>query len=142
MTFSHHDGKSLFFKSQPKFLPGFISRQFRTPSVAILNGCGNFKPDHTELVNTLNWHGITTVIATSTDVDSLMAADFFGILAAQLTENASNPNHRIADAYFKAIRTLWDTRTEQGAETTWGPRALIYSLVGNGALRLCTPQGQ
>jgi len=139
MTFSHHDGDALFFRSKVKLPSGSVNRLFKAPSIAIMNGCGLFKPDHTGFVERLNWRGVTALIATATDVDALMAADFFSLLDQYLRQQSTNGSSRLADAYFDTVRRLWDTNVGEGNPNKWGPRALIYSLAGNGALRICTP---
>jgi hypothetical protein len=69
-------------------------------------------------------------VATTTSVDPIMAGKYFNLLAERLETNKNLPDYSLSKAHFDAVRDL-KTKESYGAE------ALIYSLLGNGALRVC-----
>ena len=100
------------------------------PSIAILAGCGTARPGATEVIRKLNGHGVSAVIATSTTVLAPMAGKFVAILISMLKDNSTDANYTIDQAKFDAVNEL---------SQTYGAPAFIFTFLGNGNLRLCTP---
>ncbi len=130
---SHHDNNKLFFDKEyenPFILSVNINRTFAPPSVAIINACGTAKPGAYDFVSELNQRGISAIVATSTEVNSVMSGHFMRLLIETLREHAA---YSLSRAVFEAIRSL----SKIPAESPYGARALIYSVIGNGSLTLC-----
>jgi len=79
------------------------------------------------------------VIATSTEVDPIMAGDFLDTLATVLKENEKNEKFNISAAHFKTLQ-LMRSKIPPDGNNKYGPRVLEYTLVGNGNVRLCPPK--
>lgn len=133
VVLSHHNRNQLSFDSDDMAQSDAIQRRFSQPSIAIFNGCGTAKAGANEFIRQLNARGIGTVIATSAEVEGIMAGDFMNCLNAILQQHENDTGYTIAEAYLDTIRCL---RTEKGH----GARALKYTLLGNGNLRLCLPK--
>ena len=135
VTLSHHSSGKLCF-SDPACSRGEsikeanIWRGFPLPSLAVINACGTAAPGASEFVRHLNSRGIQTVIATSATVDGEMAGNFLQLLMDQLRAS-TNPLYTVSDAKFDAVKVLGKT---------YGPKALVYSFLGNDSLRACVPQ--
>jgi hypothetical protein len=135
---SHHDRNRLFFNRDtetPFILSANITRRFSRPSIAIVNACGTAGPGAHDLVLQLNRMGITSVIATATEVNSEMSGHFLALLLSMLRDHASDTAYTIGRAKFDAVRALSQTPIAR----PYGPQALIYMLLGDGSVRLCSP---
>lgn len=140
MTLSHHDNNRLFFNKaypSPAILSRNITRPFSTTSLALINACGTARPGAWDFVRTFNQNGMSAVIATSTEVDATMAGTFFAIFTRLLQNKNGDTTYTIANARFDAVVELSQTKSQYG--NPYGPRALVYSLLGNGNLRVCAP---
>jgi hypothetical protein len=140
MTLSHHDNNRLFFNKtypSPAILSRNITRPFSSTSLALINACGTARPGAWDFVRTFNQNGISSVIATSTEVDATMAGTFFAIFARLLQDKNADTTYTVANARFDAVGELSRTKSQYG--NPYGPRALVYSLLGNGNLRVCAP---
>jgi hypothetical protein len=62
-----------------------------------------------------------------------MSGRFLNILMRLLGEHRNDPVYSLARARFDAVKEL----SEIPKDKPYGPRALIYSLIGNGGVRLC-----
>jgi hypothetical protein len=136
---SHHENDQLFFDGShktPSVLSENITRVFEAPSVAIINACGTAAPGAFDFVKKLNEHGVNAVIATATTVNSKMSGHFLSVLMELMQDHSSDPRYTLRRARFDAVKRL-------AGDTTYGTRALIYSLIGNGDVRLCpSPTGK
>jgi hypothetical protein len=140
LTLSHHEENKLFFANSlkdPSILSNNISRKFPPASLAIINACGTARPGAWDFVRSFNEQGVSAVIATSTTIDSEMAGNFLAIFANVLHDHAKDPKYSLAMAKFEAVLKLSQTKSEKSG--LYGPRALVYNLLGNGNLRLCGP---
>ena len=136
---SHHSANSLFFYDggSPAILSTSVSRNFSFPSIAILDACGTSQPGASEFIREFNQHGVSSVIATSTEVDPVMAGKFLALFMDQLRTHASDVTYTVSDARFDAVHLLAAQNDTDGK--SYGARALVYLLAGNGALRACVP---
>jgi hypothetical protein len=143
MTLSHHTQDRLCFDDElcpnSSVLAGDIRRFVARPSVAILAGCGTARPGATEFIRKLNGHGVSAVIATSATVLAPMAGKFLEIFVRLLKEHSTDSSYTIDQAKFEAANELSRTPIAEGNPTTYGAPAFIFTFMGNGNLRLCTP---
>ena len=93
------------------------------------------------------------MIATTTTVSPVMAGQYFNLLAKALEKHNGQKDYTISKAHFDAVHELEDAKSSSGVNASqYGAKALIYSLLGNGNLQLCslprtgvslnTPQGE
>ena len=141
MTLSHHTQDRLCFDDElcpsTSVLAGDIRRFVARPSIAILAGCGTARPGATEFIRKLNGHGVSAVIATSTTVFAPMAGKFLEIFIRLLKEHSMDSNYTIDQGKFEAANEL--SRTPDPNGNPYGAPAFIFTFLGNGNLRLCTP---
>lgn len=131
---SHHEDNRLYFdenRRTPNIASTAILRQFRSPSLVIINACGAASPGAADFVGSFNLNGVPTIIASSTTVDAAMAGDFMNLLAAQLIGHQDDPAFNIGLAVYEAVQELKETH---------GEYALVYGIYGNGNLRACFPR--
>jgi hypothetical protein len=140
LTLSHHTQGKLCFDDElcpnVSVLAVDIKKRFKWPSVAIINACGTARPGASDFISALNRQGIAAIIATSTSVDATMAGKFLDILATMLRDNSAKTGYTLERAKFDAVRQLSSIKEKGQA---YGPRALIYSFLGNGSLQVCVP---
>jgi hypothetical protein len=86
-------------------------------------------PGADNFIKRLNVAGFEAVVATTASVDPIMAGKYFNLLAERLERNKNLPDYSLSRAHFDAV---WDLKTKE----SYGAKALIYSLLGNGALRV------
>jgi hypothetical protein len=133
--------------------PNDVRRVFQRPSVAILNACGTAMAGAEDFVRAFNSGNVTAVIATKYEVAPAMAVQFAQCLNEQIANTTlsspgsttTNLSYAVFDAAHclrkeKAFRMDDPTKTVPGA-VPWGARALAYSLIGNGGMMLCMPEG-
>ena len=103
------------------------------PSVAILNGCGTARPGAANFIRQLNLHGIQAAVATVTEVDGTTAGVFMDCFAGAIEQTRISGADTIAlsAAYGEAVQCAYEKREA---------RALWYSLIGNGSLKICVPK--
>jgi hypothetical protein len=133
VTLSHHASGKLCFTGESckeeSVKEANIWRGFPHPSLAVINACGTSAPGASEFVRHLNARGVQTVIATSTAVDGSMAGQFLHNLIERL-RTSKDPDYTVSDAKFDAVKDL---------RATYGPRALVYSFLGNDSIKVCVP---
>jgi len=147
VTLSHHDSGNLNFykigsdKDDP--LPfSKVNRAFNEPSVAILNGCGTGGVSAVGLIRQLNGQGFTSIIATSTEVDGLMAGAFLKIFADEISKSGTSKQQNLGVAYWRSIRRLSQAAPDGVTpRILFGAQALKYCLLGNGRVAVCAPKG-
>ena len=141
MILSHHYLNSLFMdQSISSIFAPIIAKTFTNPSIAIIDACGAANPGAFEFVKDFNNHGVYTVIASSVDVDAKMGGDFLKSLVDAINSHPSDETYSIDRAVYDAIQSL--RKQSDGSDTSplpYGPRALVYGLLGNGSVRLCVP---
>lgn len=141
LILSHHDANRIFFNvdtESPAILATSIRKRFAAPSLVLLDACGTSQPGASEFIREFNFHGVSTVIATSTEVEPKMAGQFLTIFFDLLRDHAADPGYTVSDARFDAVQTL----SREPIESPYGPKALVFILAGNGSLRLCVPAPQ
>lgn len=140
LIMSHHDTNKLVFNLDtgiPAVFSTNIQRSFTVPSLAIINACGTVAPGAFDFVRELNRNGINSIIATNTEIDGAMAGLFASTLMDVLQAHANDPKYSLDLAKFDAVNTL--SKLPDPTNKPYGPRALIFSLIGNGDIKLCTP---
>lgn len=130
---SHHNQNELY-DNKSSVLSVDVLREFKTPSIAILNGCGTGSVAAKDFIEQLNTRGVITVIATSAEVDAYMAGDFLDCLARNVEDKKGEKDFTISQAYFNTLKCV------SGKNPNYGANVLRYSLLGNGNLRLCPPK--
>jgi hypothetical protein len=136
VTLSHHSPHSLYLHDDgvpaPAVGPMAIARDYTTPGLVILAGCGTGQVGASEFVRQFNSAGIHTIIATSTEVDGEAAgefvADFFDLLSQP--EHVNDPAYGVGAARFDAAQKLSET---------YGPTAQLFIFAGNPATKACSP---
>jgi hypothetical protein len=68
-----------------------------------------------------------------------MAGKFLEIFVRLLKKNSTDSTYTIDQAKFEAVNELSRTPVAEGSPTTYGAPAFIFTFMGNGNLRLCTP---
>jgi hypothetical protein len=136
---SHHTKNRISFEPQKLVMSRELTRRFSKPSIVILDGCGTGSPGAVDFVRQLNRNGFYTVIATSTEVDPIIAGDFLDTLSTVLENNKDDEKFNISGAYFKTLQ-LMRSKVPPNGNKNYGPRVLEYTLIGNGNVRLCPPK--
>ncbi len=138
---SHHDKDKLSFGGTDSIASASIVRRFSSPSIAILNGCGTAKPGAVDFIRRFNANGIDAVIATNTQVEGKMAGQFLECFVAQLedSQTRNDASFTVSQAYFKTLQCL-SQRKPSDVDDPYEERVLVYSLFGNGNLRVCPPK--
>jgi SH3 domain-containing YSC84-like protein 1 len=142
LILSHHENNSLFFdQSVSAIFATNVKRQFAKPSVAIIDACGTANPGAFEFVREFNAHGANAVVASSVEINGRMGGVFLRLLADSLDRNRTDPTYTLDRAVFDSITALRTQPDETGDNPAkmYGPRALLFGLVGNGNMRLCVP---
>jgi hypothetical protein len=105
-----------------------VERKFQSPSIAIVNACGAAAAGAASFINQLHLAGFEAIVGTALTVDPVMAGQYVHELVGALRARGEARNYTLSAAHDDAVRSLMKT---------YGPRALLYTLVGNGSLRLC-----
>jgi hypothetical protein len=137
---SHHAKNKLSLKEGDSITSSSVVRSFKRPVLAILNGCGTAEPGAEEFIKELNARGVTTVIATSTEVEPDLAGDFFNCLDETLGKHVSEKNVTVSQIFHESLFCLRDKSPSQTGAQPYGAKVLKYALLGNGNLRLCSPK--
>jgi hypothetical protein len=135
---AHQDSNTLYFANSPRLQSEGILRRFKTPSVAIVNGCSTSAPGSSAIVEKLNSRGVSTVIATAAKVHPRLAGDFFSVLGDYLTTDTSGEAYPLGVAHFLTLQKL-RRMAPSGTETAYGAKVLAYELLGNSNVRVCSP---
>lgn len=137
---SHHDNNSIFLEDSPDAFvvrAGHVERTFMRSSVVLLNGCGTGRPGASELIGRLNRAGVHAAIATLAEVSPEMAGDFLECFLREI-EDAPVGGISLGVAHSRTLRCL-EARVGLD-EQKYGPKALMYGLLGNSGLRVCEPR--
>jgi len=141
VVLSQYKNNGLFFvnSDNPPSVPSVsIRRRFAAPSFAILDACGTAAPGGSEFIRALNSHGVYSLISTSTAIPGRMGGEFLKIFMELLTKH---PEYTISRARYDAVRELANMQTnDKPPKPYYGPQALVFTLVGNGSLKLCPPR--
>jgi hypothetical protein len=127
-----HSGNDAFSFGGPRSLNAqtFANRTFVSPSVAILNGCGTAGPASTHLIPIMNGQGFAGFIATGAQVNGDVAGDFTSELTRQIPPGGITLRNAL-EATYSALQA--------NNPNTHYPFDLVYTLVGNGDIKLCAP---
>jgi hypothetical protein len=136
---SHHDQNALYFEQNEKLIPEQVQRRFGEASVVVLNGCSTGAPMAADLLRQFNQRGMATAIVSQVAVRPELAGDFVAQFGEIVEGSNGGKGGTIADMF---LRTLQELRTKKADATSsaYGPRVLVFSLLGNGATRICPPQ--
>lgn len=129
LVLAHHGKDALYVREPYKLFPSLIIHKFQRPSLVVLNACGSLSDGPISFVRQFNLKGFSTVIATAAEVDAVMAGVFFNTFAQVLSDNPKN-GAQVSDAFLETLRRM---------KTRYNSRSLVYTLLGNGHLRLCAP---
>jgi hypothetical protein len=141
LILSHHDSDRIYFEDPPGQTIEYtnVMRAFASPSLVILNGCGTAKPGASNFLRAFNRDGVATALATSYAVDARMAGLFAQQLMEALAANVDDVKYNVSLAKFDAMKKVSNLPIPDQQGKLWGPRALVFTLVGNGGVRACTP---
>ncbi len=134
---SHHDTNRIFFDPGNTIESVSVQRHFFVPTFAMLDGCGTAAPGAIEFVREFNKRGVTAEIAAATQIDPTMAGLFAATFIKKFQDNSTDRSYSVARALFDA--TLEISKMPMTATDTYGPRTLVYTMMGNGAITLCVP---
>lgn len=136
---SHHDRNRLFFADDDSILSRSVTRGFSKASVAILVGCGTGGPAALDFIKRFSERGMETVIATHIELEDEMAGHFIDCLTQEVERSKAVPGVTLSRTYFAALRCLRTRKSDKTNATVYEARVLLFSLLGNGNLRLCPP---
>lgn len=136
LLLAHHATNLLWHEKGTPLAATTLKRRFGEGSVAILDGCGTMEPSASEVVRALNRNGVGAAIATATSVDGKMAGAYVKCLLEKVAA-APPEGAPLSALHFDALRCL---REESGGDDSYGALALVFGLLGNGAVRLCPPE--
>ncbi|HYC44419.1 MAG TPA: hypothetical protein VED01_02945 [Burkholderiales bacterium] len=129
---SHHARDSVYFEqTEPPVHSSIIRRRFVAPSAVILNGCGTGLAGASGFIDALNRNGVHAAIATVADVEATMAGDFLACFVEQV-RNGPDEGQPIGLLHTKTLRCM--------EAKNYGPKVLVYGLLGNSGLRICKPR--
>jgi hypothetical protein len=136
---SHHDKNALYFDQNERVISEQVQRRFDDTSLLILDGCSTGSPVAIDLLRQFNQRGVAATIATHTAIRPELAGDFLATLDEVLVKTNDAQPVTLADLFF---RTLQELRVKKADDTSdaYGPRVLVFSLLGNGGVRLCSPR--
>ena len=136
LLLGHYEDDSFTFDHTQFLAPSAIQKSFKLPSIAIVDACAAAAPGADKFVKYLNGAGFQAIVATTTTVKPVMAGQYFDLLARQLEKHKGEKEYTVSKAHFDAVQDL-EKLAEKETFPPYGPKALIYSLLGNGSLRLC-----
>jgi hypothetical protein len=135
---SHHSQDRLNFGDSSHIYSESLSREFRN-GVAVLAACGSSGSDPSiSVAGRLNKNGMSAAIVTTVVVDPKLAADFLNTMAAVVGAGPTD-GMALRDVYFETTSKLRDLSADGAAP--YGELSLVFSLLGNGNVRLCRPSG-
>lgn len=140
LILSHHERNQLYLDPNlrtPLVTSGTVRREFVSPSLAIINACGAASPGADDWILELNLRGVPAIIATSTTVDAQMAGRFMALMAENLTTDGEEGRRTLGWVVHEARLALSRSPAQDGEP--YGPLALVYQLMGNSGLQVCSP---
>ena len=137
---SFRDANRIFFDPGDTIESVSVQRQFLVPTFVMLDGCGTAAPGALDFVREFNKRGATTEIATATEIDPTMAGLFAATFIKKLQDHSTDHTYSVARAQFDATREV--SKASMTATETYGPRTLMYTMLGNGALKVCVPSSK
>jgi hypothetical protein len=126
---SHQSKNAVWFDDGQTVNSAEVKVKFDQPSLVILDGCDTAKPESWGFIGQFNRNGVTTAIATATEISPLLAADFMSCLTTALETGKSEAG----DTYMGTLKCL------EADDKGWGSTALTFLLLGNSNLELCAP---
>jgi len=137
---AHHDQGELYYdlSAGNGINAHRIQRRFRSPSIAILNACGTGGPSAMPFIAKLSSKGVQSIVATSASVEPGLAGEFLECFAKMLSRQKPLS---LSSAYLKALGCLRDKKIDPNVDQspTYGAQALLYMIIGDGAIPVCTP---
>jgi hypothetical protein len=143
LILSHHDHDRIYWDQSKTIPAALFNTPFQAPSVVIFNACGTAKPGENDILQRLNKNGVSSVIATYSEVPGDMAGRFSTLLLQELHNHANDPAYTLSDAVFNTDLTLRDEgvplKPGIPAGTKYGAFSLLFGLLGNGGSKICVP---
>jgi len=143
LILSHHDHNRIYWDPAHTVPAALFNAQFQSPSIVVFNACGTAKPDETEVLSRLNRNGVSSMIATYSEVPGYMAGLFSRFLIDILYTHKNEAAYPLSQAVYDAAMKLRDesipSRPDVPAGRKYGAFSLLFALVGNGGARLCVP---
>jgi hypothetical protein len=133
LTLSHYFSGGIGFNQNDWIPPDNVARPFSRPSVAIIEGCDGAHPGGDLFVQKLNRAGIQAVVTTNGPVRPLMAGQYFNALNEVLDGGAKS----FSRAHFDAVKGLKRMPRSPGQDKTYGLKAHIFTLLGDGSMKVC-----
>src|SRR5258708_5266861 len=106
LLLGHHDNDRIYWGETDTIPASLFSANFQQPSVVVFNACGTAKPGETHLLKNLNQHGVSTVIATYSEVPGAMAGKFSSLMIYNLHQHKSDVGYSLAQAVFDSTLQL------------------------------------
>jgi hypothetical protein len=138
LLLSHHDQNTVFFDQTERMTSTQVERRFGEASMVVLDGCSTGAPMAVALLRKLNERGFATTIASQVAVRPELAGDFVATLG-EVVDKGDAQGATIADVFFETLQELRE-KSPDTHSLPYGARALVFSLLGNGATRICAPQ--
>ncbi len=137
---SHHAHNAVWFQRDELLTSMGLTRKFNGPSLAVLNACDTLEGGTSDFIQELNKRGVYSVIATSVPIGGDMAGEFLNCFTEELSALPAGDSRPVSSIYFKTLQCLKDRPEAAQDDAKFGPRALVYALLGNGSLPLCPPE--
>ena len=139
LILSHHEKNTFHFDADDAGIFPDMTRHYATPSIVIMAACETANPGSFEFVREFNLHGASAVIASAVDVPPTLGGALLASLADALDQNVTNEEYTLDRALFDALTSVGRRSDGYAEPHAWGPRVLIFELIGNGGLRVCVP---
>jgi hypothetical protein len=135
VVLSHHEGNRLFFDSSAQDVgidSQGITRVFGNPSAAIIDACGAADPKAFDVMQQLNRHGVSAIIASTTKVDAAVGGKFLATLLDVAAAHAKSAGYSLQLARYEAARQL-------SQDPHIGPQPLSFGYFGDDDIAVCLP---
>ena len=135
LLLSHHEGNRLFFDSRsqtPAIDSAGITRDFLSPSVAVIDACGTADPKAFDVVRQLNAHGVTAIVASTTKVAPLVGGKFLDSLLDVAGQAEPTAGLTLQRARLAALRSLANDKSI-------GPQVFSFGFFGEDDVKICLP---
>jgi hypothetical protein len=137
----HHSQDVIWFSKSDQISTAVVTREFSAPAFAILNACGTGDVGASDLVERLNDHGVSAIVATSAEIPPELAVAFLRSFAAVVAEHQST-RYSVGEAYFDTLIKLRQSRADDRDDSlpTFGSSVLVYVILGNSNVRISLPK--
>jgi hypothetical protein len=135
LVLGHHADSRIWYRNSTDSVSYLdLHRKLKAPSAAILLGCGTSGSGARHLLRRLNQSGVRSAVATAANVTGDLAGAFLECFAAAVAKQSGDSLGHLQRA---AVTCTAGTIGTSGRP--FGSKALLFALVGEPSLRLCSP---